>query len=222
MVWETGVQSQVKSYQRIKKWYLMPPIMLYNIRYWWFFLFQGNQWTKHLVHPKIQKPKPCLLMFASLVALDSFHLLLSTQLMADLTLDWSGRSMFHPLSHIYAKTPFCSIERVANYALNHWHIVFWLWANAAPTMNTAFSLTNVHAKWWIHHLLISLTPLQSHATLRCKFTISQNKYVEFLVFFRTTAEFGWPECSTSFASVRPNLKSAYHLLTIVSDREESE
>ena len=24
MVWETGIQSQVKSYQRLKKWYLIP------------------------------------------------------------------------------------------------------------------------------------------------------------------------------------------------------
>ena len=80
------------------------PIMLYNIRYWWFFLSQGNQWTKYLVHPKIQRPKPCLLMFVSLVALDSFHLWLSTQLTADLTPEWRGGSMFHPLSPIYAKT----------------------------------------------------------------------------------------------------------------------
>ena len=72
---------------------------------------QGNWWTKHLVHPKIWRPKPCQLMFASLVTLDGFHLLLSTQLTADLTPESSGRSMFHPLSHIYAKTPFCCVEK---------------------------------------------------------------------------------------------------------------
>ena len=34
MAWETGVQSQVKSYQRLKKWYLMPPCLtLIIIRY---------------------------------------------------------------------------------------------------------------------------------------------------------------------------------------------
>ena len=27
MVWKTGVQSQVESYQRLKKWYLMPPCL---------------------------------------------------------------------------------------------------------------------------------------------------------------------------------------------------
>ena len=82
------------------------PIMLYNISYWWFFLSQGNWWTKCFAHPKIQKPKPCLLMFASLVTLDGFHLLLSTQLMVDLTLEWSGQSIFHPLSYIYKKNSF--------------------------------------------------------------------------------------------------------------------
>ena len=80
--------------------------MLYNIRYWWFFLSQGNQWTKYLAHPKIQRSKPCLLILASLVALDSFHLLQSTQLTADLTLEWS----------------YC-IETAANNALNRRCIV---------------------------------------------------------------------------------------------------
>ena len=139
--------------------------MLYSICYWWFFLSQGNQLTKYLAHPKIQRPKPCLLMFASLVALDSFHLLLSTQLTASLIPKWSGRFMFLPLSHIDAKTPFCCIETVANNALNQWHVVFdQLWANTAPTLNTAFSLINVHAKWWIHSLQIFSTPLLSHTT----------------------------------------------------------
>ena len=31
MVWETGVQSPVESYQRLKKWYLMPPCLTHSI-----------------------------------------------------------------------------------------------------------------------------------------------------------------------------------------------
>ena len=31
MVWETGVQSLVKSYQRLKKWYLIPPCLTLSI-----------------------------------------------------------------------------------------------------------------------------------------------------------------------------------------------
>ena len=121
---------------------------------------------KYLAHLKICIPKPCLLMFVSLVTLDGFHLLLSTQLTVYLTLEQSGGSMFHPLSHIYTKITLCCIEKVANNALNRQCVVFfdWLWANAATTLNTAFSLTNVHAKWWIHCLLISSTPLLSCAT----------------------------------------------------------
>ena len=48
-------------------WPFLPsnaPIKQYYICYWWFFLSQGNQWTKYLVHSKILRPKPCLLMFA--------------------------------------------------------------------------------------------------------------------------------------------------------------
>ena len=94
-----------------------------------------------------------------------------------------------------------------------------LWANTTPTLNTAFPLTNVHAKWWIYYCLISSTPL-SHTTS----IYNQWKWVcgVFLVFSRKTAEFGWPEHSASFVSVRPCLKSAYHFLTVVSDRAESE
>ena len=150
-------------------WQFLPsnaPIMLYNILYWWFFLSQGNWWTKYFVHPKIWTPKLCPLMFVSLVTLDSFHLLLSIQLTADLIPEWSDGSMFHPLSNIYAKTPFGCVEAVTKNTLNCWHIVvfYHLWANAALILNTAFSLKNVHAKWWIDCLLISSTSLLSHAT----------------------------------------------------------
>ena len=27
LVWETGVRSRVESYQRLKKWYLIPPCL---------------------------------------------------------------------------------------------------------------------------------------------------------------------------------------------------
>ena len=32
MVWEIGVQSFVESYQRLKKWYLMPPCLTLSIK----------------------------------------------------------------------------------------------------------------------------------------------------------------------------------------------
>ena len=113
-----------------------------------------------------QNTEPKTLLFVSLVTLDGFHLLLSIQLTANLTLERSSGSMFHPLSHIDAKTSLCCIETVANNTLNHLGIFVFdrLWANTAPTLNTVFSLTNVHKKCWIHCLLISSTPLLSHAT----------------------------------------------------------
>ena len=171
-------------------WKFLPsntPIMLFNIHYWWFSLSQGNRWTKYLAHPKIWRPKPCLLMFVSFVVLDGFHLLLSTQLSANLTPEWSGRSTFHPLSHIYTETPFSCIETVANNALNCRHGVFdRLWTNAAPSLNTAVSLTNVYANihgeytaFWYLQLLCYLMQLQ--------FTIDQNEFVEFFGVF-------WDNC----------------------------
>ena len=39
-----------------------------------------------------------------------------------------------------------------------------LWANMVPISNRAFSCSNVHAKWWIHCLLISLRCHLSYAT----------------------------------------------------------
>ena len=102
------------SFVAVLLWFLPSnaPIMRYNICYWWFFISKGNRWTKYLAHPKIRKPKPYLLMFASLVALDGFHLLLSTQLTTYLTPEWSGGSMFHQLAHIYAKTLFLALKQL--------------------------------------------------------------------------------------------------------------
>ena len=126
----------------------------------------------NLTYPKIRRPKICLLMFASLVALDGFHQLLSTQMTTNLTPEWSGGSLFHPLSHIYAKTHFCCVKTVENNVLNHRHVAIFdrPWANAAPTLNIAFLLTNVHAKWWIHCLLISST-----LVISCNFNLRSSK-----------------------------------------------
>ena len=41
-------------------WQFLPsnvPMILYNIRYWYFFLSQGNQYTKYFAYPKIWRPK---------------------------------------------------------------------------------------------------------------------------------------------------------------------
>ena len=115
-------------------WRFLPsnaPIMLYNIRYWWVFFSQSNWWTKYLAHPKLRRQKTCLLMFASLITLNGFQLLLSTQLTAELTPEWSSGFMFDPLSHIYVKNFFCCIETVANHILNLRRVVVFpsLWAN---------------------------------------------------------------------------------------------
>ena len=75
--------------------------------------FSGNWWTKYLAHPKTLSADVCVF--------DHFERL--SPAAADLTLELSSRSMFHPLSHIYAKTVFCCIETVVNNALNRQHVV---------------------------------------------------------------------------------------------------
>ena len=150
-------------------WWFLPsnaPIMLYNICYWWFFLSQGNRWTKYLAHPKIRRPKPCLLMFASLVALDGFHLLLSHS--ADCWFDSWVKWWIHVSSIV---TYLCK-----NPLLLHWNsckqcsesltrCCLWSTVSKCGThFQHTFSLTNVYAKWWIHCHLIASTPLISHTT----------------------------------------------------------
>ena len=88
---------------------------------------------------------------------------------------------FPPWSHIYALTPFCSIETVANNALNcRCVVVFdWLWANTVPTLNTAFSLFSCSwkmIKTLPSYILCYLTQLQ--------FMIGQNEFAEFFGVFQ--------------------------------------
>ena len=75
--------------------------------------------------------------------------------------------MFHLLSEIDLKNPIYFAWTVLNSALNRRCVVVFdrLWANAASTFNTAFSLINVHAKLWMHSL--QLSPLLSHAISIC-------------------------------------------------------
>ena len=109
----------------------------------------------------MRRPKPSQVTFACLVALDGFHPLLFTQLTADLTLGCSDGSMFHPLSHTACKIYFNCARTAPNSYKQRFEssrvVVFdRLWANLVPILNRAFSRSNVHAKWWIHCLLISL------------------------------------------------------------------
>ena len=158
--------------------------MLYDICYWWFFLSSVNRWTKYLAHPKIQRPKSCLPMFVSLVALDRFHLLLSTQ--------WSGGFKFHPLSHIYAKTPFCWVETVANNTELSTHCCFWLTVNKSCTHFEHSSLIdNCSCK------MVNTLPsdIFNSSAISCNFNLwmAKTSLWSFLVFSGTTAGFGQPE-----------------------------
>ena len=182
-------------------------IMLYSIRYWWFFS-QGNRWTKYLAYPKIRKTKSSLMIFVSLVILDSFHLQVSTQLTADLTPEWSGGSMFHPLSHIYEKKLLLVVLKQLQTTLwivdrlflidceQTWHP---LWTQLSYWQ--MFMQNGEYTAFWS-----SLTLLLSHATSIYDWL----KWVcgVFFGVFRDNWRIGRPERSASFVSVRQPLKSA--------------
>ena len=131
---------------------------------------------------QIRRPKPCLLMFATLIALDGFHLLLSSQLTANLTPKWSDGSTFHPLSQIYAKTSFGYVETVVNNALKRRRVVVadyeQTWHPLWPQLSywQMFMQNSEYTVFWYLQLLCYLTQLQ--------FTISQNNLVEFFGVFR--------------------------------------
>ena len=163
-------------------WWILPsntPIILYNIFYWWFFLSQGNRWTKYLAHPKIQRPKPCLLMFASLVALDSFHLLLSTQLIADFD---SGVKWWIHVSSIV--TYLCKNSFLLQTMLRIIDVLLFLihckqmWHPLGTQIShwQMFIQNGEYTAFWYLQLLCYLMHLQ--------LTIGQNKFVEFFGVFQ--------------------------------------
>ena len=188
--------------------------MLYNICYWCFFLSQGNLWTKYLARPKIRRTKLCLLVFASLVALDGFHRLLSPQLTTDLTLEWSGESMFYPWLLNYAKLLFVALKQLQR--------TLWM-VDALFLIDCEHTDISCKAENTLASDIFNSSAISRTFNLRSvKTSLWSFLFIFFFMFSETAAEFGWPESPTSFVFVRPRLKSAYYLLTVVSDKAESE
>ena len=116
------------------------------------------------MHLKILRPKLCLLMLASLVALDGFHLLSVHS--ADYQFDSRVKWWIHVSSTVIYLCKKLLFVVLKQFQTTYWivNVLLFLIANTAPTLNTDFLLANVHAKWRIYCLLISLTPLLSHTT----------------------------------------------------------
>ena len=77
-----------------------------------------------------------------------------------------------------------------------------------------FMQNGEYTAFWYLQLLCYLLQLQ--------FMIDQNEFVEFLGVFLDNSRIWVTWVAVSFVSVQPHLKSAYFLLTIVSDGAESE
>ena len=160
-------------------------------------------------------------MFTALIALNSFHLLLYTQLTAIRL-----RREVVNLSLIY-----CHLltQNLFFFALKQLQTTLWivdallllihceqtvhpLWTRLSHRQ--MFMQNGEYTAFWYLKLLYFFIQLQ--------FMIGQNEFVKFLVFSRTTAEFRQPERSASFVCLRQRLKSTCHLLTIISDGVYSE
>ena len=130
--------------------------------------------------------------------------------------------MFHPLSHSYAKTPFFFFF----FALKQLQTTLWI-------VDALFLIDREQTR---HPLLTQLSHWQMFMQngectgfwylqflcylIQLQFAIGKNEFVEFFGVFQDNCQIIQPVHSASFVSVRPHLKSAYHLLTIVSDRAE--
>ena len=129
--------------------------------------------------------------------------------------------MFHPLSYINTKTPFCCIGTVANNALNCWSVVVfdWLWANTVPTLITAFSLTTKCSCKMVNKLPSDI--FNSSAILSNLFMIGQNEFVEFFGVFQDSCQI-WATwtfgiicvCTTTFKISIPPLNHCFWRSTV--------
>ena len=122
--------------------------------------------------------------------------------------------MFYPLSNIYAKTPF----------LLHWnsceqrsesstHCCFWSTVSKRTShFEHSFLIDKCSGK--MVNILYSDIFYSSYIPDDFNLGWDKTSFWIFLVFSGRTAELVWPEGSAPFVSVRPRLKSAYHLLSI--------
>ena len=174
-----------------------------------------NWWTKYFVHPKIWRPKPCLLIFASLVALDGFHLLLSIQLTANLTLEWSVSSIVIYLCKNSFLLCWNSCKQCSELLMC---CCFW---STVSKHSTYFEYSFFTDKCSCKMMNTLSSDIFNSSAISHNFNLWSAK-TSFFVFSGTTAEFGWPEHLASFVSIQQCLKSAYHFLTIVFNGAESE
>ena len=187
--------------------------MLYNIRYWWFFLCQGNWWTKY----RDQNLACWCLCFGhfgrlSLAAVHSADCWFNSGVTW-----WIHVSSIVPYLH---KNSFLLHRNSCKQHSESSTHCFW----------STVSKCSVHFK---HSFLIDKcsckmvntlpSDIFNSSTISCNFNLRSAKRSlwSFWCLPGQLLNLG-VLCSASFLSVRPRLKSTCHLLTIVSDRAESE
>ena len=139
---------------------------------------------------------------------------------ADCWFDPRGKWWIH-VSSIYAKTSFCCIETVANNALNHEHIFVFdckltqypLWTHLSHWQ--MFMQNGQYTAFWYLQLLCYLTTTSIYNWLKWVCAI-------FWCFPGQLPNLGNLSVQYHLCLYDQHLKSAYHLLTIISDGSESE
>ena len=179
--------------------------MLYDICYWWFFLYQGKSRNIDTLHiPKYAGQNLlywCLHLWSLWMAF-TCCCPLSWQ---PIWLQSEVVDICFLHCHIFMQKLLCSVETVANNALNCWRLIVFdrLWTNAAHTLKTAFSLTNVHGK------MVNTLPSDkfNSSAISHNFNLRAAKISlwRFLVFSRTTASIIC-FCTTAFKVSIPPLK----------------
>ena len=190
------------------------PVMPYDICFCWFFLSQDNRWTKY----GGQNPACWCLHLWSLWMVFTCCCSLSWLPI------WFRSEVVDPCFmnfHIFMqKLLFTALKELQTILWMIDVLIVWLTMSKCGTHfehNSywkMFMQNGEYTAFWYLQLIFYLMQLQ--------FTIGQNEFEEFLVISGMTAEFRKPEYSASFMSVQPHSKSAYHLLTIVSDGAKSE
>ena len=177
-------------------WRFLPsntPTMLYNIRYWWFFLSQGNRWTKYLAY--VSQNTEAKTLPADVCVFGRFGRLTPTAVLStDCRFDFEVKWWIHVssiLTYLY-KTPFLLLwNSCKQRSESSTHCCLWSTVSKRGThFEHSFLIDKCSCK------MVNSLPFDifNSSAISCNFNLRSAKMSlwSFFVFSMTTAEFGWP------------------------------
>ena len=199
-------------------WWFFPsytPVMLYNICYGCFFLSPSNRWTKYLAKAKTLPVDICVFGRFEWLSPAAVH-------SADCRFDSRGERWIHVLSIIT-----CLRKKVLFVWLKQLQTTLWIVDALLFLIDSEQRGNHFEHRYLIDKCSCKMVNTQpsgifSSSAISCNFNLRSAKtsFGDFWCFPRTQRDLG--DLSVQYnLSVRPHLKSAYHLLTIVSDGVET-